>query len=78
MSEDRPCDTTVFELGDADFSSEGTVGLVEDVLRCYFKTFAEMFTREEEVKSWWGDDDLCSRNVSIYILFEQAFLSGVR
>jgi hypothetical protein len=45
-------------LVDADLASEGTVGLVEDVLGCDFEAAAEMLAGEEEVEGWWSDDDL--------------------
>jgi hypothetical protein len=50
VSQDRPCDAAVLELVDRDLTREGAVGLVEDVLRCDFKAFAEMLAREEEVE----------------------------
>jgi hypothetical protein len=59
VSKDRPCDATVFELINADLASEGAVGLIEDVLGCYFEAFTEMFASEEEIEGWWGDDNLC-------------------
>jgi hypothetical protein len=67
VSKDCPGDTTVLELIDADFAGEGTVGLIKDVLRCYFEAFAEMFTGEKEIKSWWGDDNLYSISVSLLL-----------
>ena len=44
---------------DGDFASECTVGLVEDILGCYFEAVAEVFAGEEEVERRWGEDDLC-------------------
>jgi hypothetical protein len=42
-----------------DFAGEGAAGLVEDVLRSDFETWAEVLAGKEEVESWWCDDDLC-------------------
>jgi hypothetical protein len=58
VPEDRPCDTTLFELVNGDLAGEGTVRLVEDVLRGYFKAGAEVLAREEEVEGGGCDDDL--------------------
>jgi len=53
-----PGDTAVLELFDRDLTSEGTVGLVEDVLRSNFNALAEVLACEEEVEGWRCDDDL--------------------
>jgi hypothetical protein len=63
-----PCDSRVFELVNADLAGEGTVGLVEDVLGCYFDAFAEVFAGEEEVERGWGDDDLCVTSLDLLAL----------
>ena len=43
---------------DGDFAGEGAIGLVEDVLGCYFETVAEVLAGEEEVEGRWGENDL--------------------
>lgn len=50
---------------DTDFSGEGTVWLVEDVLGGDFETGFEVFTGEEEVECWWCDNDLCDMLVCV-------------
>jgi hypothetical protein len=59
VSKESPGDSGVFELVDGDFASESSLRLVKDVLCCDFKAGAEMFACEEEIKSWWGNDNLC-------------------
>lgn len=46
VSQDSPGDTAVLELVDTNLASEGTVGLIKDVLRGNFETFAEMLAGE--------------------------------
>jgi hypothetical protein len=65
VAKDGPCYAAVFELVDADFASEGAIGLVKDVLGCYFDALAEVFAGEEEVEGRWGDDDLYTSLVSV-------------
>ena len=57
MPQHGPRDTAIFELGDADFAREGSVGFVEDVLGRDFDPGAQVFAGEEEVEGWWGYDD---------------------
>jgi len=57
MSGKRPCDTAIFQLLGTDFASVGAIGLVKGVLSGNFDFFAEVFTGEEEVQSWRGDND---------------------
>lgn len=65
VAEDRPGDATVLELVGGDLAGESTAGLVEDVLCGDFEALAEVLACEEEVESWWGDDDLCSHCTSV-------------
>lgn len=58
VSENRPVDAAVLELLGRDFTCEGAVWLVEDVLCCYFEALAEVLAGEEEVQSWRGNDNL--------------------
>jgi hypothetical protein len=57
VAEDGPADVAVLELRDGDFTGEGAVGLVEDVLGGDFEALAEVLAGEEEVEGGWGDDD---------------------
>ena len=59
VSQDGPCDPRILELLYTDFTGESTVGLVENILSGYFKTGAEVFACEEEIKGWRGDDNFC-------------------
>ncbi len=59
MAKQGPGDVGVFELVDGDFTGEGAVGFVEDVLGGDFEAGLEVLAGEEEVEGWWGDDDLC-------------------
>lgn len=56
VAQDGPGDVAVLELGDRDFAGEGTVGLVEDVLRGDLDAGAEVLPDQEEVECWGGDD----------------------
>ena len=58
MTKDSPGDAAVLELLSRDLAGEGTVRLVEDVLRRDLNTLAEVLACEEEVERWWCDDDL--------------------
>jgi hypothetical protein len=42
-----------------DLAGKGSVGLVEDVLRCDLEALAKVLACEEEVEGWGCDDDLC-------------------
>ena len=64
MAQDRPRDAAVFELGNADLTREGAVGLVVDVLGRDFDIGAAVFADEEEVDRWWGDHHLWGREDS--------------
>jgi hypothetical protein len=64
VAEDGPRYAGVFELVDGDLAREGAVGLVEDILGCYLKAFAEVFASEKEVERWRSDDNLYSTIVS--------------
>lgn len=57
VAQEGPGDVAIFELGDGYFTGEGTVGLVEDVLRGDFDVGGEVLAGEEEVEGRWGDDD---------------------
>lgn len=57
MAQESPGDVGIFKLVDRDFTGEGAVGLVEDVLGGDFEAGLEVFAGEEEVEGWWGDDD---------------------
>lgn len=59
VAEKGPGYVRVFELVDGDFTSEGAVGFVEDVLGGDFEAGFEVFAGEEEVEGWWGDDNFC-------------------
>jgi hypothetical protein len=59
VPEQCPGNTRVIQLVDADLAGEGTVGLVEDVLRGDFEAGTEVLASEEEVEGWRGDDDFC-------------------
>jgi len=58
VAEDGPVDLTVLELGDGDFASESTVGLVVDVLGGNLDILAESVADEREVKGRRRDNDL--------------------
>jgi hypothetical protein len=58
VTKDGPGDTAVLELFGRDLTGEGTVGLVEDVLRRDLEALAEMLACEEEVEGWGCDNDL--------------------
>jgi len=61
VSDQGPGDAAVLELLSRDLAGEGSVGLVEDVLRCDLEALAEVLACEEEVEGWGCDDDLWSR-----------------
>lgn len=58
MSNDSPVDLKVPELLNADFTSESTVGLVEDVLSSNTNLLVGDLAGELQVESGRGDDDL--------------------
>ena len=58
VADERPGDVGVLELGDGDLASEGTVGLVEDVLGGNLNALASVLAGEEEVEGGRRDDDL--------------------
>ena len=60
MAEDGPCDAAVLELLSGDFTGEGTVGLVVDVLSGDLKALAEVLAGQEEVERRGSNDNLCS------------------
>lgn len=57
MAENGPCDITVLELLDGDFTGECTVRAVEDVLGRDFDVGCEVFAGDEEVEGRRGDYD---------------------
>ena len=57
MAQKSPGDVGVLELLNGDFTGEGAIGLVEDVLGRDFDSGAEVLAGEEEVEGWRGDDD---------------------
>lgn len=63
MTEDGPCDAAVLELLGRDLTSEGTVGLVVDVLSGDLKALAEVLTGQEEVERGGSNDNLCLLSV---------------
>jgi len=68
VTKDSPGDAAVLELLSRDLAGEGTVRLVEDVLRRDLDALAEVLACEEEVERWWCDDDLWSWCQSFVIL----------
>lgn len=63
VTEDGPCDAAVLELLGRDLTSEGTVGLVVDVLSGDLKALAEVLTGQEEVERGGSNDNLCLLSV---------------
>lgn len=61
VTQDRPGDVAVKELRDGQLTSEGTVGLVVDVLRGDGDLLAQRLTDGDEVEGWWGNNDLCGQ-----------------
>ena len=61
VSDQGPGDAAVLELLSRDLAGKGSVGLVEDVLRCDLEALAEVLACEEEVEGWGCDDDLWLR-----------------
>jgi hypothetical protein len=61
VSDQGPGDAAVLELLSRDLAGKGSVGLVEDVLRCDLEALAEVLACEEEVEGWWCDNDLWLR-----------------
>src|SRR5690606_10372154 len=59
VAENNPWDLGVGELLGRDFTSVGTVALVEDVLGSDFDLGADELGGEEEIKGRRRDDDLC-------------------
>lgn len=71
MTEEGPCDTTVFQLRHTNLARKSTVGLVIDVLGGDFNALAEVLAGQEKVERWWGDHNLCMRDAALacaYIL----------
>lgn len=64
MAQDDPVGANVLDLLDRDLASEGAVGLVVDVLRGDADFAAEEVAGVGEVEGWWGDDDLCRRELA--------------
>lgn len=60
VADEGPGDVGVLELLGGDFTSEGSVGLVEDVLGGDLEARAEVLTGEEEVEEGRCNDDLCN------------------
>jgi hypothetical protein len=58
VAKNSPGDAAVLELLCRDLTGEGTIGLVEDVLRRDLNALAEVLACEEEVEGWWCDDNL--------------------
>jgi len=58
VTKDSPGDAAVLELLSRDLAGEGTVRLVEDVLRRDLDALAEVLACEKEVEGWWCDDNL--------------------
>ena len=58
MSNDGPVDLSVLELVHGDFTSESTVGLVEDVLGSHADLLVGDLASEKQVEGGRGDDDL--------------------
>lgn len=59
VTSQSPGDVGLLELGGRNLTSEGTVGLVEDVLGGDLETGAEVLASEEQVKGRRSNDDLC-------------------
>jgi hypothetical protein len=59
VAEKSPGNVAVLKLIDRNLTSEGTVGLVEDILGCDLQTWLEVLTGEEKVKCGRSNDDLC-------------------
>jgi hypothetical protein len=58
VAEDSPCDAKILELGDGGLASEGTIGLVEDVLGSNLDTRLEMLASVGQVGGRGRNDDL--------------------
>jgi hypothetical protein len=58
VAKKSPGNIAVLELIDRDFSSESTVGLVEDILGCDLKTRLKMLPSKEKVECWRSNNDL--------------------
>jgi large subunit ribosomal protein L43 len=61
VAENGPGDLAIGQLGDRDLASEGTVGLVEDVLWGDLETLAKVLADKQEVQSRRGNDDLWNK-----------------
>jgi hypothetical protein len=59
VAEDGPGDAAVLELRGRDLASEGTVGLVVDVLGGNLEALAEVLAGGEQVEGRGSDDNLC-------------------
>lgn len=59
VAEDGPVDVAVLELSNRDLASEGTVGLVKDVLGGNLDLGADGLADEREVEGGRRDNDLC-------------------
>lgn len=64
VSEDGPVDLGVGELGNGKLTSEGTIGLVVDVLGGDFDLGANLLTDRDEVESAGSNDDLYEKDAS--------------
>lgn len=60
MARQDPSDTTILQLLRADLAGESPIRFIENVLSRNFDALAEVFAGEEEVESWWGDNNLFS------------------
>lgn len=58
VAQDSPVDAAVLQVLDRDFTGEGAIGLVEDVLGGNANLLLRMFADEEEVQSRRGNDGL--------------------